>query len=212
MTIITALITSVIGSFLFGRFYLNLQYHKSNAGFRQQQIIDCTTDLIACYQKNGQIDQDLHIKYQYALSEVIEKLIITYGIDPAIQKDINENEFPAFTNEKLEDNIPFFKENIRPVMIDLNNNAFIGWINWVPNVKRLTTLWSLCFTLEELILNLDYLQAKQREVPNTMLSVKNGLLTVNDSKNYSKEIEKINKCHTTIKELWFNWITLNKLR
>jgi hypothetical protein len=212
MTIITALITSVIGSFLFGRFYLNLQYHKSNAGFRQQQIIDCTTDLIACYQKNGQIDQDLHIKYQYALSEVIEKLIITYGIDPAIQKDINENEFPAFTNEKLEDNIPFFKENIRPVMIDLNNNAFIGWINWVPNVKRLTTLWSLCFTLEELILNLDYLLAKQREVPNTMLSVKNGLLTVNDSKNYSKEIEKINKCHTTIKELWFNWITLNKLR
>lgn len=93
----------------------------------------------------------------------------------------------------------------------MNNNAFIGWINWVPNVKRLTTLWSLCFTMEELILNLEYIREQQGKGTEEILSVKNGLLKVNDFGAYSKEIEKIRSCHTAIKNLWFYWVSLNKL-
>lgn len=207
MIILTALITSVIGSFLFGRFYLNLQYHKSNAGFRQKQIIDCTTELVNEYMKNEKIDQDLHYKYQYALSEVIEKLIITYGTNPAIKRNLNKNEYPNFLKDGENSEIDFFKENIRPIMIDLNNNAFIGWINWVPNVKRLTTLWDLCFTLEKLTVNIEYLKTKN----DSIISFKNGLLIIKDTYEYSSEVETVKNSHEVIRKLWFKWLLVNNI-
>ncbi len=209
MTIIIALITSVIGSFLFGRFYLNLQYHKSNAGFRQQQIMDCTSDLLKEYRENGEIDQDLHVKYQYALSEVIEQMILVYGIDPASPKSPSDGKFPALSKDNQGSEISFFKENIRPIMIDLNNNAFIGWINWVPNVQRLTTLWSFCFTIEKITVNLEFLKVKQ--TADEIVSTQNGLVVIKENPEYKKEIDELKNDHELIKNLWFKWIEVNKM-
>lgn len=53
MTILTAILTSIISSLLFGWFYLNLQYHKSNAGFRLQQIIGVTNYLVREFHETG---------------------------------------------------------------------------------------------------------------------------------------------------------------
>lgn len=145
------------------------------------------------------------------MSEVIEKMITTYGIDPTAKKSLDENSFPDFAQNSDGSEIVFFKENIRPIMIDLNNNAFIGWINWVPNVKRLTTLWSLCFELEKITVNLDFLRLKQNDKGVSVVSTKNGLLTLQNHPEYTETIEDVKASHELMKDLWFNWLILNKI-
>ncbi|MFA0960730.1 hypothetical protein AB9P05_02880 [Roseivirga sp. BDSF3-8] len=206
MTILTASITSAITAFLIGRVYLNLQYHKSNAGFRQQAIIDCTQELVQEYKANGQIDPHLHIKHRYGLSAVVETCLMHYGLSAADNKE--EGVFPYFHAPVAESEMAFFEERIRPVMIDLNNNAFIGWINWVPNVQRLTTLWSICFSLEKVTQSLTYLSEKEGR---TAVQNEDKKYRLSHSALASKEGIELKQQHEQIRQLWYKWLQLNKI-
>lgn len=200
MTILTAILTSVISSFLFGRFYLNLQYHKSNAGFRQQQIIDATNYLVKEFREKGSIDPLSHIRFKYSLSKVIEKFILVYGLT---DDHNNPDEFPLFQSEDG-DGFKFFDDNVRQVMIDLNNNAFIGWINWVPNVKKLTTLWELCFCLEKIVTRTELI--KDKKIDEKLLILKSA-----DDAELQQDISYIRQNHYLIRTQWFKWLSLNGL-
>lgn len=212
MIVVIAIVTSVITSFLVGRFYLNLQYHKSNAGFRQQQIIDCTRALVHESGMKGTVPPELHIKYRYALSEVLEKLMACYGLKESDGKKLPPQHYPVFQKDASGDEVQFFQEKIRPVMIDLNNNAFIGWINWVPNVQRLTTLWTLCFTLEKICTGLEYLKAKNVVGEDQSIHpIGEWLVVLKDHQGDQKEIDELKKHHETIRQLWYKWVALNKI-
>ncbi|MGB3179847.1 MAG: hypothetical protein WBB45_00545 [Cyclobacteriaceae bacterium] len=206
MTILTASITSAITAFLIGRVYLNLQYHKSNAGFRQQAIIDCTKELVQEYKAKGQIDPDLHIKHRYGLSAVVETCLKYYGLSAADRK---EGElYPYYHTPVADSEMAFFEERIRPVMIDLNNNAFIGWINWVPNVQRLTTLWSICFSLEKVSQHLTYLLQKNG---GAAIQSEGSGYRLGDTAVTSEEGKELKQQHTQIRDLWYKWLELNKI-
>ncbi len=211
MVIATAIITSIITSFLIGRMYLNYQYLKSNAGFRQQKIIECTKELCGAHTINSQIDEDLHVKHKYALSYIVERMIRAYGINNCLSAEHHDelSVFPHFEDKDGVSGVLFFEEYIRPVMNDLNNNAFIGWFNWVPNVKRLTTLWNMCFYLEEITTNLAYLTSKNKS--EKIYKLENGSLSFFDQSNYKKEIGIVRENHRKIKVLWCEWLILNKI-
>ena len=206
MTVLVAAFTSLITSFLVGRFYLNLQYHKSNAGFRQRRIIEATNYLVKEFHENGSITKATHLRFNYALSKVIEQLIYVYGIHPAkSQKD----DFPLFQLPN-ETGIEFFNNNVRSIMIDLNNNAFIGWMSWVPNVKKLTTLWELCFCLEKIVTTVEFLKEKDVQLNNVGIIQTSGRkLHIIYDLEFHSEITELKVNYSIIEGLWFKWLSLN---
>jgi hypothetical protein len=203
MTVLIALLTSILTTFLIGRLYLNLQYHKSNAGFRQNEISKATHELIKQYNDNGVIGEEYHKKYKFALSIVLERLILSYGVE---KQDKSSELYPVFHGEH-ESAWDFYAEYIRPVMIDLNNNAFVGWINTVPNVKRLKVLWDICFALEKIIALTEFLNTQN--FGHQLITIDHGSkqIKINVDINSIPELIELKKHYNIINKLWNNWLS-----
>ena len=206
MVIIIALITSLIGSFLISRLYLNMQYHHSNAGHRQEQIILATRDIFAKPKLYSSV------QHRYSLGKVIEILYNCYSVE---NRTITGVEVLPNFNEDGINGWVFFEHHVRPVSIDLNNNSFIGWITWVPNVKRLRTVWELCFNIEKLIKETQRLKNLHANTNNSEYTefYKANLYTIKkehlDDPNL--ELSELMRLHIAIKTLWTEWILLNNL-
>ncbi len=161
MGILLTIFTSALTTLLVGRMYLNFQYHKSNAGYRQAKIIEATKVITAALAHDDTSLLILRRTYKQALAPVIERLARTFGTQ---QLPRQTGMLPFFQEKEEADGWQFYTTYLHPVMTDLNNNAFIGWLPFIPNVRRLTTLWEMCHQLENIITETERIQAWEKQM------------------------------------------------
>ena len=208
--ILITIVTSFLTSILVGRFYLNWQYHESNSGYRQSKIIIATKEFIDCILNNNKklsIDI-LRKKHRNSLGIIIERCIYSFEISDNNSHSIY---YPLLFDLEKDNNWNFYDKNIRSVIVDLNNNAFIGWIPWILNVKRMKTLWYFTHTLETIIEIQEILQAYEAKNSVKIFSQKSiHCVTINQTgiNTIDIQINEYINCMNTLKKYWYQWKSL----
>jgi hypothetical protein len=205
---LATIVTSAITTFLIGRMYLNFQYHKSNAGYRQGKIIAATQEIKAGWLASIPEADALRNKYKSSLGLVIERLVRTYGTLPAAGAgDLH----PLLHHPGHADAWSFFETHVRPVKADLNNNAFIGWIPVVPNVKKLTTLWEMCHQLENIVIATAEIQALEKKYQAPVLAPEGDYavrVKVAGEPEMQARAAKLLKEYKLLQGHWYQWLKL----
>lgn len=209
--IFVSIITSAIASFLIGRIYLNAQYYSSNAGYRQLQVISATHEIAGSFQEHGpDIPAGLIAQYRYSLGPLIIRMFHSFGNGgQAPEHDV----YPALTLEGEPDSWLFFQACIRPVKIDISNNAFIGWMPFVRNVQLMTTLWNICHIAESIIMEITAIQtiASEKRIPLPYQPL--GLSIVFEPADrvpdcYTPHVTTVKKLYGDLRRSWYKWLRL----
>ncbi len=205
---LVSILTSAITTFLIGRMYLNFQYHKSNAGYRQGKIIAATREIKAGLPAASPEADALRNKYKSSLGLVIERLVRTYGTLPsAAPGDLH----PLLHTPGHADPWSFFEAHVRPVKADLNNNAFIGWIPAVPNVKKLTTLWEMCHQMENIVIATAEIQSLEKKYPSPVLQPEGDYavrVRVAGEPEMATRAAKLLEEYNLLRGHWYQWLRL----
>lgn len=205
--IFVSIVTSVIASFLVGRIYLNAQYYSSNAGYRQRQVISATHDIGKSLRENkANISAELIAKYRYSLAPLIVRMFHSFETG-------DQDLYPALTLEGEPDSWHFFHTWIRPVKIDISNNAFIGWMPFVRNVQLMTTLWNICHVTESIIMEITAIQTISNEKGIQLPYQTVGLNIVFNPSDYTStlyapHVTTVKKHYGDLKKCWYKWLTL----
>lgn len=209
--IFISIITSAIASFLVGRIYLNAQYHASNSGYRQVQVIKATREIAESMREKGSdIPEELIVKYRYSLAPLIVRMFYVFGPE---EKFSVQDTYPALTVEGDPNKWLFFQEYIRPVKLDINNNAFIGWMPFVRNVQLMTALWDLCHIAENITMEIAAIEtmASKKNIPLPYHIVnKKVILHPADhiAPVYNTHMANVNMQYGNLKRTWYKWLTL----
>lgn len=200
---------SGLSSILMGRFYLNRQYHESNSGYRQGKIMEATKEMLAASSSGISLSNDLLLtRHRNSLGAVIVRFLPSFG---AGKGENLSGTFPLFWDRGETDGFVFYDSYVKPVMYDLNNNAFIGWVPWILNVKRMRTLWFITHLLEEVIIEQEALRTYETGGKFTIFHQETDyILTVrktNDEKIDQQIDQYLNKMNS-LKKYWLYWLTL----
>ena len=84
-------------------------------------------------------------RYRYSLGLIIARLWQFWNTDQCLPS----HSYPKLYEKYAEDAWLFYEKHVRSEVIDINNNAFIGWLPGFPLVKKLLALQALCFQLEK---------------------------------------------------------------
>ena len=187
--ILSTVACSIISSFLISRVYLNAQYYRSNSGYRQLHVIAATKSIgKAIHTGDAGEEAALCLKYRYSMGVLISRLYRAFGTTaPA------EGAAMLLTDGKNGDVWSFYDKHIRPVKEDITNNAFIGWLPFVHNVKLMTALWDICHHAENIVMHL--------------AATETGDITGRDQREYGQLEEN----YRQLEQAWGRWLTLNKV-
>lgn len=189
--ILSTVACSIISSFLISRVYLNAQYFRSNSGYRQLHVIAATRSIgKAIHTGDASEEAALCLKYRYSLGVLISRLYRAF--DTAAPMGAKEAAL-LLTDGKNGDVWSFYDKHIRPVKEDITNNAFIGWLPFVHNVKLMTALWDICHHAENIVM---YLAATE-----------GGDITGRGQREHGELEEN----YRQLGQAWSKWLTLNKV-
>jgi hypothetical protein len=207
-SVLLVILISSLTSILMGRFYLNWQYHESNSGYRQGKIIEATKEIHNNIIEGGGLVETLRIRHRNSLGLIIERFIKSFG---TARIDVPPGSYPILYNANDTNRWSFYDENIKPVIADLNNNGFIGWVPWILNVKRMRTLWYLSHTLEEVIVEQETLRIYEaKNNVRIFHPINDSTVSVSKTGNSSvdAQIEKYLGKMSELKHYWQKWLTL----
>lgn len=189
--ILSTVACSIISSFLISRVYLNAQYYRSNSGYRQLHVIAATKSIGKAIQTGDAGEEaTLCLKYRYSLGVLISRL---YRASNAAAPAGAKEAALLLTDGKNGDIWSFYDKHIRPVKEDITNNAFIGWLPFVHNVKLMTALWDICHHAENIVMHL--------------AATEGGDITGRDQREYGKLEEN----YRQLELAWSRWLALNKV-
>jgi hypothetical protein len=207
-SLLLVIFTSALTSFVLGRFYLNWQYHETHAGYRQARIIAATRELHHSLLNDGEAAPALRIRHRNSLGLVIERFIQAFGT-PQMKKQ--PGNYPVLYDPEQAGSWHFYDEHIKPVMADLNNNGFIGWMPWILNMKRMRTLWHLSRRLEEVIMAQETLRMYESTYQVRVFhQVNAATVKVRNTGNTAVDAQT-QKYESKMRELegyWQHWLTL----
>ena len=190
--ILSTVACSIISSFLISRVYLNAQYYRSNSGYRQLHVIAATRSIgKAIHTGDAGEETALCLKYRYSLGVLISRLYRAF--DTAASAGAKEAA-SLLTDGKNGNVWSFYDKHIRPVKEDITNNAFIGWLPFVHNVKLMTALWDICHYAENIVM---HLAAKE-----------GGDITERSQREYGELEEN----YRQLEQAWSRWLVLNKVQ
>jgi len=205
-SIILVIVISILSSMLVGRFYLNWQYHESNSGYRQAKIIVATQEFQdRMLRDQGLAIEELRKKHRNSLGIVIEQCIQSFDIPNAETTLVR---YPILRDPRGKHGWCFYDIHIRSVITDLNNNAFIGWIPWILNVKRMRTLWYFSHTLEDIIASQELLKNHEIQKEVTIFeSYTSHSISVAKTGNpdIDKHIDTYLRDMNTLQHYWEQW-------
>jgi hypothetical protein len=206
--IFTAIITSILTSLAVWRFYINWQYYRSTAGQRLNQVIEA---MLYVLENDGKADdativETLNTLHRNSLGAISLSLFKTFKANDQVMTNLPR--ILAITEKNFWE---VYDSHIRPVLTDINNNSFFGWLPGVPNVERLLTLQQLCFQLEKYIAHLELLD--KRGLLDWITPIDRFRLQItpaNSSKtnSYPVEVRDLLQANQYLAEIWIKWIAL----
>jgi hypothetical protein len=137
-------VTSVVTSLAVWRFYVNWQFHQSTAGYRLNDVIEATRLLLGSNGDAAATEAVLSTRYRNSLGPVLQQLFRAFGSGPSGCPGSQ----PLFDGPEAGRIWEMYDAHVRPVITDINNNSFIGWLPGIPNIRRLLALQRLCFQIE----------------------------------------------------------------
>lgn len=155
MSNLLSIFIGVLGSFIVAWVFFYMQYNKSTAAYRIRQIEEATKKIINAKKKNGENREIAMLRnhYRYSLGVVLDRITKTY----LNSSSSLEYPYPNFIDYDEDgkgnrscDGWRFFIERIKPVIDDINQYSFIGWMP-SPYHKRLKIIVNICYQLQKIV-------------------------------------------------------------
>jgi hypothetical protein len=197
--IVISVIVSIVVSILTGRIILLLQYKLTNAGFRVNKVAAATHEIMVLSNVERK-DGDVINSFRYSAG------LFLYRCHKAFDAGQTENSlYPLLTDniEKEVDSWRFYNTHVRPVINDINNNSFIGWLPTIE-MRRLRSLVKLCNQVEYVISEIALINQENRT--KYMLGVGLDLVQFVNYDN-QKELQPVKDAYEVLRKDWFRWIS-----
>ena len=205
-TVIVSGIVSIICSIAVWRFFINWQFHRSTAGMRLLLVSECTQVLFAeeAVDPDIDIEEFLSSRYRNSMGLIIARLWSFWNTD----QHPTTNSYPKMYEEHAGDAWNFYEKHVRQVVIDINNNSFIGWLPGFPLVRKLLALQAICFQLEKVASCIYALHQKENNsevalIENSMVGFT--IQQLHGVRDCKVAAELVHECRL-LKKCWNKWI------
>lgn len=204
-------ILGFIASFTGGVLLIYWQFSKSMAGYRLVKVEEATKSITNEYKSANSYTGTIKNKYRYSLGVLIDLLTKTFGAK-GIPK--SNDQYISMLKEEG-DGWEFFNFYVRPVINDINQFSFIGWLIILPKMKKLKYLLNLCKQLENVTAELDSIRLYARNNNLKILSIQeNYILKINSQNDASAnaKIEVLKNEYNKLEKYWNYWLKVTKNR
>jgi len=202
---IISYILGFLASLTCGLLLIYWQFTKSIAGYRLKKVEEATHLIINETKSTISYTGTLRNRYRYSLGVIIDLLIKTFGT-----KDIPKSEGSYLSMLTVEgDGWHRFNFYVRPVINDINNFSFIGWLTLLPQMKKLKILLNLCIQLENITAELDSIRLYSNSKGLNILSIKDGpILEIIEQKDASAnaKIKILKNEYALLEKYWNEWL------
>lgn len=135
-------------------YLLYWQFKRSTGGNRITNVANATREIINKLQNTSDSYTGyLQNKFRFSLGVPIDWCGKTFGAPPNLPT--KPNHYPPVVDLGGVDRWKKFRDNIRPVIEDVNPYSFLGWIPFNRRLKRLRKLVILCNAFEDVVMELD---------------------------------------------------------
>lgn len=154
MSNLLSLFIGILGSFIVAWVFFYMQYNKSTAAYRIRQIEEATKKIIDAKKKNRENREIAMLRnnYRFSLGVALDRITKTYSNSSSPLEYPYPNFIDYNEDEKgnRSDGWGFFLGRIKPVIDDINQYSFIGWMPF-PQRKKLKIIVNICYQLQKIV-------------------------------------------------------------
>ena len=193
---------SIVTSVLIGRIILLFQYKQTTAGFRLYKVAAATHTILASKNAEQGVDNIVD-SLRYSAGKLMYRCYRAFG---ETSHENTHHQYPLLVNDlnEVADFWNFYTTHVRPVINDVNNNSFIGWLP-TREMRRLRSLVKLCNQVECVISEL--ILVDNKTISTCLTIVGNDVVQFIKADDV-QELLSLKKAYDKLSVCWFTWLAL----